>query len=93
MASPLGKYAQAVAAGLAVTIIVSWIFGGFLHGAGILAAEPQGLRELALLAAGAVFGAVATVNGVKADVVAAHKRLDVLGAPPAADGTAPPPVT
>ena len=86
--SPLGKYGQIVAALLAVLIIASWITAEFLNLLQVATGQPSGLKEVALIAVGAVFGAAATVNGVKSDIEAvdhkaglAHARLDGAGAP------------
>ena len=81
--SPLGKYGQLVAAIIATLIIVAWVVAEMLYGLDILARQPAGLKESALIALGAVFGAAATVNGVKSDIAGAHSRLDRLGAPSA----------
>ena len=85
--SPLGKYAAPVAALSALGIIGAWIaveIAAALSGGTI--AAPAGLKEVALIAIGAVFGSAVAVNGYKAPLTAAHKRLDLIGAPPAADG-------
>jgi hypothetical protein len=86
--SPLGKYGQLVAAALAVLIVGAWIVGEFLLMLRISVQSPAGLKEVALIAVGAVFGAAATVNGVKGDIEAAshkaelaHARLDESGVP------------
>ena len=81
--SPLGKYGQLVAAIIATVIILAWIAAELLYGVELLARQPAGLKEAALIALGAVFGAAATVNGVKSDIAGAHSRLDRLGAPSA----------
>lgn len=81
--SPLGKYGQLVAAIIATLIILSWIVAELAHGMDIMARQPAGLKEAALIALGAVFGAAATVNGVKSDIAGAHSRLDRMGAPSA----------
>jgi hypothetical protein len=77
MNSPLGKYAQAVAATIAVAIIGSYLiavlFGGVLQ---ILTLNVDRLQVLALIAIGAVFGSAATVNGVKSPLDSAHSRID-----------------
>ncbi len=79
---PLGKYSQAVAAILATFIIVAAvsvrIVGAFV---GEVPPVPF-LDNLALIAMGAVFGAAAStaVNGTK--IEAAHRRLDLISAPP-----------
>lgn len=78
MGSPLGKYAQAVAAVVAVGVIAAAVA---VRVAGI-GADPF-LDNLALLATGAVFGSAAATNGIKPDVIAANVRLDAIGAPPA----------
>lgn len=79
MNSPLGKYAQIVAAITAVGVIGAYIVA-------VLASIPEAaaqLKDFALLALGAVFGSAVAVNGYKAPLAAANKRLDKLGAPPA----------
>lgn len=80
---PLGKYSQTVAAVLATVIIVAAIavrvVGAFVGG---IPPTPF-LDNLALIAMGAVFGAAAStaVNGTK--IESAHRRLDLIAAPPA----------
>jgi hypothetical protein len=76
--SPLGKYGQVVAAIVALSII-----GTYLLVLAILPiftvipdANVNALDKLAFLAAGAVFGAAATVNGVKEPIESAHSRID-----------------
>lgn len=80
---PLGKYSQIVAAVLATFIIVAAISVRIIAAfTGVLLQTPF-LDNLALIAMGAVFGAAAStsVNGYK--VEAAHRRLDLISAPPA----------
>lgn len=74
--SPLGKYSQSVAAVVAVLVVASAIAMRFL-GEG----DPW-LESLAALALGAIFGASAAtaVNGQA--INAAHRRLDLISAPP-----------
>lgn len=79
--SPLGKYGQAVAAVTAILIIAAWIVAEFMRGLDLFNSQPSGLKEVALIAVGAVFGAAATINGVKAPIDAAHRRLDAINAP------------
>jgi hypothetical protein len=81
--SPLGKYAQGIAALVSIMAIGGAIA---LHAVG--QADPF-VDSIALLAVGAIFGASAAVNGTKeplrvAQVLAedAAKRLDALGAAP-----------
>jgi len=75
--SPLGKYSQAVAAGIAVAIIgayiVSILFSRLLA---LEISQVENLKVLALIATGAVFGSAATINGVKAPLDSAHNRID-----------------
>lgn len=77
--SPLGKYSQSVAAVVAILLIVSAIAHRFVAGVG-----DEWLDGLAQVAIGAVFGASAAtaVNG--GAIKAAHRRLDLVGAPPGA---------
>ena len=83
---PLGKYSQLVAAVVALAVIGSTIALRFLG-----QSDPF-IDNMALLALGAVFGAAAStaVNGDK--IEAAHKRLDIIAAPPAdaLEGGGPP---
>jgi hypothetical protein len=83
--SPLGKYAAPAAALGALGIIGAYL-AALLFGTGLAVPvdSVEGLKDLALLAAGALFGSAVAVNGYKAPVAAAHARLDAMGAPPAA---------
>lgn len=79
---PLGKYSQIVAAVLATVIILAAIATRIIAAfTGVLIQTPF-LDNLALIAMGAVFGAAAStsVNGQK--IEAAHRRLDLISAPP-----------
>lgn len=85
MTSPLGKYAQIVAAITAIAVITAYLIG-------VLFNLPGGdnLKDFALIALGAVFGSSAATNGWKAAVTdtrnqlaAVHRRLDADGKPPA----------
>ena len=80
---PLGKYSQMVAAGLATFIIVAAVTVRILAQFTGVHIESPFLDNLALIAMGAVFGAAAStsVNGNK--IEAAHRRLDLVSAPPA----------
>ena len=78
MNSPLGKYAQLVAAVIAVTIIGAYVLVEVLNALGVVRLTPDGLRTAALLALGAVFGSTATINGVKSPINSAHSRIDKL---------------
>lgn len=75
--NPLGKYSQQVAAIVALGSIGAAITLRFLG------LDDDFIDSIALLALGAVFGSAATtaVNGGK--IEAAHRRLDVIQAPPA----------
>lgn len=79
MNSPLGKYSQVVAAGIAVAIIGAYLVAVLVQGLlGITDENVGRLQILALIALGAVFGSAATINGVKAPLDAAHSRIDKL---------------
>lgn len=79
MNSPLGKYGQAVAAILALSIVGAYLFA-LLFGQYIRVSVEavNTLDKAAFLAMGAVFGAAAAVNGVKAPIESAHSRIDKL---------------
>ncbi len=74
--NPLGKYAQLVAAVIAVTIIGAYVVVEVMAALGYVRLTPDGLRTAALLALGAVFGSTATINGVKSPIESAHSRID-----------------
>lgn len=80
---PLGKYSQAVAALLATFIIIAAVATRIITQITGIPVESPFLDNLALIAMGAVFGAAAStsVNGNK--IEAAHRRLDLVSAPPA----------
>ena len=83
MGGPLGKYSQAVAAGLASLIIVAAIAVRIISAvSGETIATPF-LDNLALIAMGAVFGAAASTSVNGHTIEAAHTRLDRISAPPA----------
>lgn len=79
MNSPLGRYSAPAAAAASLTIILAYlialIFGSVLT---VDAASLDGLKTLALLAAGALFGSAVAVNGYKAPLNALHSRVDTL---------------
>lgn len=78
MNSPLGKYSQIVAAIVACTLIGAYV--AVIALGAVLGAETKesaaALRDLALIAVGAVFGSFAAVNGVKGPIDSAHSRID-----------------
>lgn len=79
MNSPLGKYSQAVAAGVAVALIGAYLIAVLTQNLlGITDENVGRLQIVALIALGAVFGSAATINGVKAPLDAAHSRIDRL---------------
>lgn len=77
--SPLGRYAPIIASAVVVAIVAAFLIALLLGPVlGITDSDKQSLRELALIALGALFGSVATVNGVKKTLDAAHRRLDLV---------------
>lgn len=93
--SPLGKYAEAVTAAIALIAIVSAI--GFHVIEGVIGQDfdTAFVDNIALIAAGVLFGSRAVTNGAKEavkepigelarDVAAVHTRLDQLDMPPTA---------
>lgn len=79
MSSPLGRYAAPAAAiaslGIIGAYLFSLLFGSLLT---ISPAAIDGLKTLALLAAGALFGSAVAVNGYKAPIAALDKRVSQL---------------
>lgn len=91
MSNPLGGYGPLIASITAVGIIGAFILSVFLQGVlGLSDQAVQSLREIALLAVGAVFGSAATVASSNSAINAANKRLDAIGAPPADSNAATP---
>lgn len=86
MINPLGKYTEAVTAGISVFVIVAAVA---LHA---LKINDTFVDNVALIAVGVLFGGRAVANGaaeavrepfqeVKTEVDAAHRRLDAIDAP------------
>ncbi|HUZ84156.1 MAG TPA: hypothetical protein VMU66_05640 [Gaiellales bacterium] len=71
MTSPLGRYAQPVAAIVAIGVIAAYLLATILN----LPSATQ-LLPLASLALGAVFGAATAVNGYKVPLAAVQAQLD-----------------
>jgi hypothetical protein len=86
--SPLGKYAQIVAAIAAIGIIAAYA------GALLISNQQAGnaLHDFALIAIGAIFGSSAgsavTLNGTNTELSAIHSRLDSAGIASASAATA-----
>lgn len=79
MNSPLGKYAAPAAAIASLSIIGAYLLALILRAwLSIDAASLDGLKTLALLAAGALFGSAVAVNGYKAPLASLHQRVDSL---------------
>jgi hypothetical protein len=92
MTSPLGKYSDIAVTVTAMFLIfaavVVHVFFGNLPG------EDTTILDIAAsIALGAIFGKNSAANGYAAMAVAAHKRLDQIGAPAANDGAQTPPTT
>jgi len=76
-AGPLGKYSQAVAAVVAIGVIAAAIVLRFIG-----QSDPF-IDNIALIAIGAVFGAAASTSVNGNSIQSAHRRLDLIAAPPA----------
>ena len=88
MITPFGKYADILTTVVALGVIVAAITI-HLFNVTFLQADSAFIDNMAWLAAGAMFGTRAAANGYAGQVVAAHKRLDMIGAPSANDGVTP----
>ena len=79
--SPLGQYAPIVASVTAVGVIaaflISAMFGAQL---GISTDVVNTLKDVSLIALGAVFGSAVATNGTKAATSALHRRVDAMEA-------------
>jgi outer membrane lipoprotein SlyB len=94
--TPLGRYGPLVASATAGLAVLAYLTGALFGGAiGTTPGDLAGLKEIALIALGAVFGstvgAAVSTNGLQRDVVAAHHRLDKANVPPADEPIAPSP--
>lgn len=83
--SPLGKYSAIAATAAAISLLGAYVAGHlyrlvFLGDVFAL----DDLKDLALIAAGAVFAMAAPSDAGTQEVDALHSRLDKLGAPTAA---------
>lgn len=86
MSSPLGTYGPLVAAVVSVGVIAVFLLASVAQvSLGIPPASLQDLRELSLLALGAVLGTTAGAASSRQDIAATNRRLDAIGAPSAAE--------
>ncbi len=85
-ASPLGRYSETAALVTALAIVAAWL----LVQIGVLPVpgDPAALNAAATFAIGLILGQRSTTNGAGRLALAAHKRLDLLQAPPSNDGGA-----
>lgn len=81
-ASPLGRWAEPAAVFTALGIVIVWI----LSLVAVVQRSPE-LDAAATLSIGIILGQRSTTNGAARLALAAHKRLDSIGAAPADDGT------
>ena len=81
MASPLGRYSEAAALITALVLVFAWLLVqlGIVH----TTDYPGALNSAAALAIGIILGQRSTTNGAAKVAMAAHRRLDALGAAPA----------
>jgi hypothetical protein len=87
--SPLGQYAAPAAAVASLAIIAAYLISLLFQNVLQLGDATIGsLQSIAFLAAGALFGSSVAVNGYKAPLAAAHRRLDTLTSAIAANAAA-----
>lgn len=89
MTPPYGKYTELLTATVAFVVILAAVANNLLT-IPVLSHQTGLIDNMAWLAFGAMFGTRAAVNGYAGQVVAAHKRLDLIGAPNA-DSSIPAP--
>jgi hypothetical protein len=86
MTSPLGAYGPLVAAIVGVGVVAVFLLATVFQVAlGLSDADLSSLRELALLALGAIYGTTAGAASSRQDIAATNRRLDAIGAPTAAE--------
>lgn len=78
----LGKYTEIVTALVTAFLIVAAVLSHVF----VADVDATFLDAAALLALGALYGKQSAANGYARSTIAAHKRLDQIGAPPADDG-------
>jgi len=79
VSNALGRYGQVIAASTAFILIVAYVFANLAQAwLQIPTSSLDRLQLFAGVAVGAVFGAQATINGVKAPIDSAHSRIDKL---------------
>lgn len=80
--SPLGQYAPLAATVASLGVIGAYVLALLFEALGLFpnggAQDLDGLQNLALIAAGAVFGSAVAVNGWKQPLASAHDRIDRL---------------
>ena len=76
--TPLGRYTEIAALIIALGVVAAAVVA---HLVGV--PDTSFVDDVALICVGAIFGAKSAANGYAASVVAAHHRLDAVGAPPA----------
>lgn len=81
MSSPLGRYSEVVTALLTIFLVVAAVAGHLFS-----SADLTFIDAAALLALGATYGKMSAANGYAKETRAAHRRLDIIHAPPADDG-------
>lgn len=79
----LGKYSDFVSAVVTAFLIVAAVTAHIFF----TSADMTFVDAAALLALGALYGKTSAANGYASMALAAHKRLDAIGAPPSNDGS------
>jgi hypothetical protein len=78
----LGKYSDLVSAAVTAFLIVAAVSAHIF----LPTADMTFVDAAALLALGALYGKTSAANGYASMALAAHRRLDAIGAPPSNDG-------
>lgn len=83
--SPLGRFSEPAALITALGLVLAWTIVQLAVVFGAVGVTSPALDAAATLAVGILLGQRSTTNGAGKLAVTAHKRLDAMGAPPAAD--------
>lgn len=85
--NPFGRYSELLTTAITALIIVVALLVHVIPA--LSGIDSQFIDAAAWIALGAIFGKVSAANGYAQMAQQAHKRLDLIGAPPASDGQRP----
>jgi len=82
--NPFGRYSDILTTFVAAFVIVAAVMAHMFPA--LAGTDTQFVDAAAWIALGSLFGKVSAANGYANMAIQAHRRLDLIGAPPATDG-------